>query len=110
MAYCASPADVATCLAFARGHIVPIAARSGGHSYAGWSGTSGLIIDVTDMASVRLDTGSGLATVGAGAFLIDLYAALASDGVTVPGGSCPNVGVAGLTLGGGSAWCPAPSA
>jgi FAD/FMN-containing dehydrogenase len=101
VAYCASPADVATCLAFARGHIVPIAARSGGHSYAGWSGTSGLIIDVTDMASVRLDTGSGLATVGAGAFLIDLYNTLASRGLTVPGGSCPNVGVAGLTLGGG---------
>jgi FAD/FMN-containing dehydrogenase len=101
VAYCASPADVATCLAFARGHIVPIAARSGGHSYAGWSGTSGLIIDVTGMASVHLDAGQGLARVGAGTFLIDLYSKLADRGVTVPGGSCPNVGVAGLTLGGG---------
>jgi FAD/FMN-containing dehydrogenase len=101
VAYCASPDDVATCLAFARGHIVPIAARAGGHSYAGWSGTSGLIIDVTQMHSVHLDSASGLAQVGAGAFLIDLYSELAARGVTVPGGSCPNVGVAGLALGGG---------
>jgi hypothetical protein len=33
--------------------------------------------------------------------LIDLYARLARSGVTVPGGSCPSVGVAGVTLGGG---------
>jgi FAD/FMN-containing dehydrogenase len=101
IAYCANPQDVATCLAFARNHIVPIAARSGGHSYAGWSGTSGLIIDVTAMRSIRYDRGSGLAQVGAGTLLIDLYSTLAAQGVTVPGGSCPNVGIAGLTLGGG---------
>src|SRR5579863_9761546 len=101
IAYCANPHDVATCLAFARGHVVPIAARSGGHSYAGWSSTSGLIIDVTAMRSIRYDSGSGLAQVGAGTFLIDLYSTLAAQGVTVPGGSCPNVGIAGLTLGGG---------
>jgi FAD/FMN-containing dehydrogenase len=99
VAYCQSPADVATCLAFARRYIVPMTARSGGHSYAGWSSTTGLIIDVTRMSSVSLD--SGLARVGAGTFLIDLYGALAGQSVCVPGGSCPNVGVAGLTLGGG---------
>ena len=38
---------------------------------------------------------------GAGTRLVDLYAALASAGVLVPGGSCPTVGVAGLALGGG---------
>jgi FAD/FMN-containing dehydrogenase len=101
VAYCTSPADVATCLAFARRYLVPMAARSGGHSYAGWSGTSGLIIDVTGLNSVSLDAGSGLATVGSGTYLIDMYNDLAAHGVTVPGGSCPNVGIAGLTLGGG---------
>jgi FAD/FMN-containing dehydrogenase len=101
VAYCQSPADVVTCLAFARGHIVPVAARSGGHSYAGWSSTPGLIVDVTPMASVEFDSAAGLAQVGSGTFLVDLYAKLAASGVTVPGGSCPNVGIAGLTLGGG---------
>ena len=41
------------------------------------------------------------ATVGAGAQLIDMYSSLARRGLTVPGGSCPSVGVAGLALGGG---------
>jgi FAD/FMN-containing dehydrogenase len=99
VAYCRSASDVATCLAFARRYIVPMTARSGGHSYAGWSSTTGLIIDVTDMSSVSLD--GGLAQVGSGTFLVDLYAKLAAQGVSVPGGSCPNVGIAGLTLGGG---------
>lgn len=38
---------------------------------------------------------------GAGNRLIDMYSALASRGLTVPAGSCPTVGVAGLALGGG---------
>ncbi len=39
--------------------------------------------------------------VGAGSKLIDVYRALAAKGVTIPAGSCPSVGVSGLTLGGG---------
>jgi hypothetical protein len=42
-----------------------------------------------------------LATVGAGARLGEVYAALQEDGLTIPAGTCPTVGVAGLTLGGG---------
>jgi FAD/FMN-containing dehydrogenase len=99
IAYCGNPHDVATCLAFARKNRVPIAARSGGHSYAGWSSTTGLIVDVTRMDRVAV-TG-GTATVGAGTRLTDLYSGLAAHGRSVPGGSCPSVGVAGLTLGGG---------
>jgi FAD/FMN-containing dehydrogenase len=99
IAYCASPHDVATCLAFVRRHGVPVAARCGGHSYAGWSSTSGLIVDVTRMAGVSVS--GGTAAVGAGTRLIDFYHGLAASGRAVPGGSCPTVGIAGLTLGGG---------
>ena len=35
IAYCKSPHDVATCLAFVRKFKLPVAARCGGHSYAG---------------------------------------------------------------------------
>jgi FAD/FMN-containing dehydrogenase len=101
IAYCAVPADVSACLAFARDHGVPLAARSGGHSYAGWSTTSGLIIDVSMMSQVNVDTDGQTATVGAGVLLIDLYNELAAHGLAVPGGSCPTVGIAGLALGGG---------
>jgi FAD/FMN-containing dehydrogenase len=41
------------------------------------------------------------ATIGAGARLIDVYAALAGNNVGISGGSCPSVGITGLTLGGG---------
>ena len=99
IAYCRNPHDVATCLAFVRKFGVPVAARCGGHSYAGWSSTSGLIIDVTRMSGVNVS--GSTATVGAGTRLIDFYNGLAAHGRGVPGGSCPTVGIAGLTLGGG---------
>jgi FAD/FMN-containing dehydrogenase len=99
VAYPANAQDVATCLAFARKYAVPVAVRCGGHSYAGWSSGSGLVLDVGGMSAVSSSGGS--AAVGAGARLIDVYSALAAKGVTVPAGSCPSVGVAGLTLGGG---------
>jgi FAD/FMN-containing dehydrogenase len=99
IAYCHDPGDVATCLAFARRYGVPVAARCGGHSYAGWSSTSGLIVDVTKMAGVSVS--GGTATVGAGTRLIDFYNGLSGHGRAVPGGSCATVGIAGLTLGGG---------
>jgi FAD/FMN-containing dehydrogenase len=99
IAYAKTPADVATCIAFARKYQINFAARSGGHSYGGWSGSSGLIIDVSNfkMGAVSGST----AVVGAGTRLIDFYNGLAAKGRAVPGGSCPTVGIAGLALGGG---------
>jgi FAD/FMN-containing dehydrogenase len=99
IAYCRSAADVAACLAFVRRFGLPVAARSGGHSYAGWSSGTGLIIDVTQLASFQ--AGGGTVRVGTGIRLIDFYSQLAARGLAVPGGSCPTVGIAGLTLGGG---------
>ena len=102
IAYCGNPHDVSTCLAFVRKYGVPVAARCGGHSYAGWSSGSGLIVDVTRMAGVNVSgTNPTTATVGAGTRLVDFYNGLAAHGRVVPGGSCPTVGIAGLTLGGG---------
>jgi FAD/FMN-containing dehydrogenase len=81
---------------------VPLRVRSGGHSYAGYSTLSdGVVIDLSAMNSVSVDRRSQTATVGAGAQLIDVYSALANAGAMLPGGSCPSVGVAGVTLGGG---------
>ncbi len=101
VAYCAVPADVSACLAFVRRFGLPVAARSGGHSYGGWSTSPGLVIDVTPMSQVSVDRAAGTARVGAGTLLIDLYAELAGHGLAVPAGSCPTVGIAGLALGGG---------
>lgn len=101
IAYCQSPSDVQRCVDFARRYGVPLAARSGGHSYGGYSSCPGLVADVTRMATVTVATGGTTATVGAGALLIDVYSTLGQAGVLLPGGSCPTVGIAGLALGGG---------
>lgn len=100
VAYVANPDDIRTTLTYARAHDVPVSLRNGGHSYGGWSsGTGRLIIDVSKLNKTRAS--GSTATVGAGAKLIDVYRALAAKGVTVPAGSCPTVGISGLTLGGG---------
>jgi FAD/FMN-containing dehydrogenase len=100
VAYVAHPDDVRTALSYARAHKVTVAIRNGGHSYAGWSSGDGrLIIDVSKMGAVRA-SGSE-AVVGGGAKLIDVYRALSAKGMTIPAGSCPTVGISGLTLGGG---------
>ena len=62
IAYCSSPHDVATCLAFVRKFKIPVSARCGGHSYAGYSTNSGgLVVDVSRMAGVGFlrDDGDG---------------------------------------------------
>jgi FAD/FMN-containing dehydrogenase len=96
---CRNPSDVAEALAVARHSGLPARPRSGGHCFAGRSSTEGVVIDVTPMSSVSVS--DGLATVGAGARLGDVYDALLPHDVTIPAGCGPEVGIAGLTLGGG---------
>jgi FAD/FMN-containing dehydrogenase len=99
IARCASAADVQACVAFARRSGVAIAPRSGGHSYGGWSSGPGLVVDVAGLASI--DVHGDTATIGAGTRLADAYAAVGAQGRGIAAGSCPTVGIAGLTLGGG---------
>jgi FAD/FMN-containing dehydrogenase len=96
---CAVPADVAEAIAFARGSGMETAVRSGGHCFAGRSSTRGVLIDVSPMRSVSV--ADGIAIVGAGALLGEVYDGLEPLGLTIAAGACPTVGIAGLTLGGG---------
>jgi FAD/FMN-containing dehydrogenase len=92
--------DVAALVRWANRFDERLVPRAGGHSYAGYSTTGrGVVVDLSRWRGVRV--ANGRATVGAGAQLIDMYAALARRGMIVPGGSCPSVGVTGLALGGG---------
>ena len=92
--------DVQAVVRWANRFGVRLVARSGGHSYAGYSTSSqGVVVDLGRMRGVRV--AGGRATVGPGAQLIDLYAPSSRRGLLVPGGSCPSVGVGGLALGGG---------
>jgi FAD/FMN-containing dehydrogenase len=94
--------DVKAVVDWANRHDVRVVAKSGGHSYAGYSTTgNGVVVDLRGLRGVGVSRAQGRATVGAGAQLIDVYEKLARKGMTVPAGSCPSVGIAGLTLGGG---------
>lgn len=97
---CASTRDVTRALAFARHsgtHIVP---RGGGHCFAGWSSTTGLVLDLSHLDSVTVCP-DGRARIGAGARLAPVYDGLHRARRTLPAGCGPMVGIAGLTLGGG---------
>ena len=95
-------ADVAAAVQWCVAKGVPLRARSGGHSYAGYSTLpGGVVLDLSNMRSISVNRRARTATVGAGAQLIDVYAGLAAQGATIPAGSCPSVGVSGVTLGGG---------
>ena len=99
--YCANAGDVEKAMLWARKHGVHVVPRSGGHSYGGYSTTTGVVLDVSRLNTVHVAPGGKTAFVGAGAQLIDVYSQLFAHGVTIPGGSCATVGIAGLTLGGG---------
>jgi FAD/FMN-containing dehydrogenase len=98
--FCESLSDVQKTVRWARKHHVHIVPRGGGHSYGGYSTTTGVIVDVSRMHAVSV-TANGRAAVGAGAKLLDVYTALAASGRMIPGGTCPTVGIAGSTQGGG---------
>ncbi|MGW4247517.1 FAD-binding oxidoreductase [Nocardia sp. NPDC004722] len=98
---CANTSDVQAGVTAAAGARIPVAARSGGHSYAGYSTPdNGLVLDLGAMSGVEVKS-DGTAVIGAGTRLMDVYSLLAKAGRCLPAGSCPTVGIAGLTLGGG---------
>jgi FAD/FMN-containing dehydrogenase len=102
VAFCEGVEDIQRALRWARRYDVRIAARSGGHSYGGYStAAGGLLVDVGRMAGIRVNRASRTAAIGAGARLGGVYESLARAGVTIPAGSCRTVGIAGLALGGG---------
>ena len=95
-------ADVQALVRWSQKTGVAIVPRSGGHSYAGYSTGSGVVVDLSGLRGIR--TEGGTAVVGAGARLIDVYAALAAKGGTIPAGSCPTVGIGGSRSAVGSDW------
>ncbi|MEM9567526.1 MAG: FAD-dependent oxidoreductase, partial [Cyanobacteria bacterium P01_E01_bin.34] len=101
LALCANTHDVQTCIRWARQEDVPLVAQSGGHSYAGYSTTAGLMVSVRPINGVCLDPKHERATIGTGIQLGALYDRLFSNGFFVPAGRCTSVGIAGYVLGGG---------
>jgi len=94
--------DIARAMHFAAQHGLQIAPRGGGHSYVGASAANGtLVLDMRPLDSVSYRAADRTVAVGTGATLYAVKKYLAGRGRGIPTGTCPTVGVAGLTLGGG---------
>jgi FAD/FMN-containing dehydrogenase len=91
--------DVAAVVKWAARTGVHIVARSGGHSYGGYSTTPGVVVDLSRFSAVGVS--GAQAVVGAGARLGNIYASLDAHGRATPAGTCPSVGIGGHALGGG---------
>jgi FAD/FMN-containing dehydrogenase len=98
-------ADVITAVGFARSNDLAIAVRGGGHSIAGFSSCDdGIVIDLSQMRSVRIDPNARRAYVGPGAVWGDVDHETQAHALATTGGLVSTTGVAGFTLGGGIGW------
>jgi hypothetical protein len=102
---CMGVADVIAGVKFGRASGLPVAVRSGGHSFPGHStADDALVLDLSLMRGVRVDPEARTARVQAGTLLGDLDKETQPFGLAVPSGIVTHTGVAGLTLGGGIGW------
>ncbi|MCL6495802.1 MAG: FAD-binding oxidoreductase [Ignavibacterium sp.] len=102
IAKCKDTADVIAAANFGRENNMLIAVRGGGHN-AGGLGIcdDGLVIDLSNINYVYVDTKSKTIRVGGGATWGDVDHAAHAFKLAVPSGIISTTGVGGLTLGGG---------
>jgi FAD/FMN-containing dehydrogenase len=99
---CANSKDVQRAVEFARHKDLVTAVRSGGHSFAGHGVCeNGLVIDLSPMKRVQIDPARARVVVEPGVLAGELDCLTQAFRMAVPLGSCPTVGVAGYSLGGG---------
>ncbi len=102
IARCADAADVIAAVNFGRDKKLPIAIRGGGHNGPGLASVDdGLVIDLSMMKGVRVDSAKRTVRVGGGCVTGDVDHATHVFGLAVPFGIVSTTGVAGLTLSGG---------
>jgi FAD/FMN-containing dehydrogenase len=105
IARCVDVADVITAVNVAREHKWIVAIRGGGHSGPGFgSCDDGLVIDLSPMATVRVNRENGAVRVDGGCTSGDVDLATHAFGLAVPFGIVSTTGVGGLTLGGGTGY------
>jgi FAD/FMN-containing dehydrogenase len=102
---CRSTRDVSACLRAARDAGLPAAVRGGGHNVAGNALVEGgLVIDLSPMHEVAVDTSARTAKIQGGATLGHVDRATYAHGLATPSGVVSETGYAGLTLHGGMGW------
>ena len=97
-----SAGDVAAAVAFARDRGLLLSVKGGGHNIAGTCIAQGaLTLDMARMRGITVGPDARLANVGPGCLLRDVDRATQQHGLATVLGFVSEVGVAGLTLGGG---------
>jgi FAD/FMN-containing dehydrogenase len=98
----AGAGGVASVVAFARDHDLPLAVRGGGHNGAGL-GTcdGGVVLDLSLLKDIEIDADARVARVGGGCTWGEVDRATNEHGLATPSGIISTTGVGGLTLGGG---------
>src|SRR5207245_1053455 len=105
IAQCRTVEDIVAAVNLTRDAGLPFAVRGGGHSVAGLSTCDGgVVIDLSPMRAVAVDSKRGVATAEPGATWGDYDAVTGQHGLASTGGLISTTGVAGLTLGGGIGW------
>lgn len=96
-----TPEEAAYVLINLKKYKLSFAVRSGGHCTEPGSLSSCYIIDLRNFSEILPDVERREVYIGAGAKLGTVIAQLAQIDFAIPTGTCPTVGVAGLSLGGG---------
>jgi FAD/FMN-containing dehydrogenase len=105
IARCHDVADVVTAVNFARQNDLRVAIRGGGHNGPGLGSVDdGLMIDLSMMKGVRVNSTARTVRVGPGCTQGDVDHATHIYGLAVPAGIVSTTGIAGLTLGGGTGY------
>lgn len=99
---CVDVVDVMTAVNFGRENNLLIAIRGGGHNGGGLGiCDGGLVIDLSGIKFVRVDTTNNTVRVGGGNLWGEVDHATHPFGLAIPAGIISSTGVGGLTLGGG---------
>ena len=102
---CSGTADVINSVNFARENGLLISVRGGGHNFPGNSVCEdGLMIDLSRMTGVRVDPAARTVRAQGGTKWGAFDHETQAFGLAAPGGTDPDTGIAGLTLGGGIGW------
>jgi FAD/FMN-containing dehydrogenase len=105
IARCADVSDVQGCVRAASSIGILSAIRCGGHSLAGFSTCDdGLVIDLSRMRDVAVDSGARRARIAGGCLLGSIDEATQKAGLVFPSGVVSHTGASGLILGGGTGW------
>jgi hypothetical protein len=105
IARCADVGDVQEAVRIASANGVLTAVRCGGHSLAGFSTCDGgLVIDLSKMRNVAVDSDARRARFAGGCLLGSIDNATQQAGLVFPSGVVSHTGAGGLVLGGGTGW------